>query len=330
MFFLLYILQQIDKLKLNNIMLRRISMIVRNINKEEVTEFCSLGLENDGAISFRDRILKAWEERRSYPEWCFVVEEDGRFLARVAFDIFPSEPKNLMVWALYVPEGEDYFKIGQELFKGAIEKFRDKGFRLIEHHLYGNDNSKFNQSRELFLSSGFKILQEKRSYLFTREQLPELSERLIFKSLREVGEEEFIKAVKIVTEKTLDSYDEMDVLELGAEEAARSYFYGLKDIAFNEDWWKLAYELNGDFAGLIVPQKFNDRVGAINYIGVDVQKRGNGYVKDLLIVGTSILRLDGIVEIIADIDINNFPMENGLKSVGYKLNKEELVLEIRF
>lgn len=305
-------------------------MIVRSIKPEEVAEFCMVGLDEEKAHDFKEKMLKAWEENRSYPEWCFVVEEDGLFIARTAFDIFPSEPRNLMVWALYVPEGEDYLGIGEKLFKEAINYFRDKEFKLLQYHLYGKDDSKFGQSRKLYLKSGFQIHQEKKNYLFTEEQLPELSGRLTYKSLRVVGEEKYINAIKRVTEKTLDTYDEKDVNELGAEEAARNSFYMLKDIDHNEEWWKLAYEHNGDFIGLIVPHKFNDRVGAINYIGVIPEKRGNGYVNDLLIIGTGILKDNGIEEIIADIDINNFPMENALKSVGYKFNQKELVLEIRF
>lgn len=305
-------------------------MIVRSINPDEINEYCSLGLDEEKALKFKERMLKAWQEKRSYPEWCFVVEQDRRFIARVAFDIFPSEPFNLMVWGFYVSEECDYLKIGESLFCGAIKQFEEKGFRLIEHHLYGKDDNKFNENRELFLKSGFEIHQEKKNYMFTGGQLPELSGRLDFRALREVGEEEYIIAMKKVTEKTLDSYDEKDVKELGAEEAARTYFYGLKDIDFNEDWWKLAYEHNGDFAGLIVPHKFSQEYGAINYIGVEPEKRGKGYVKDLLIMGTSILKSNGIEKIIADIDINNFPMENALKEIGYKFNEKELVLEIRF
>ena len=305
-------------------------MIVRSINPNEINKFCSVGIDEEKALKFKERMLKAWEEKRSYPEWCFVVEQEGRFIARVAFDIFLSEPLNLMVWELYVPEGCDYLKIGESLLIGATKHFAGKGFNLIEYHLYGKDDNKFDENRELFLISGFEIQQEKKSYLFTEGHIPELSGRLIFKDLREVGEEKFIVAMEKVTEKTLDSYDEKDVKELGAEEAARTYFYGLKDIDFNEDWWKLAYEHNGEFAGLIVPHKFSEEFGAINYIGVEPEKRGNGYVRDLLIMGTSILKSNGIKKIIADIDINNFPMENALIKMGYKLNEKELVLEIRF
>lgn len=305
-------------------------MILRNINPSEIDEFCHLGLDEEMARNFQEKILKAWEEKRSYPEWCFVTEENGKFTSRVAFDIFPSEPRNLMVWGLYVPEGEYYIERGTRLFKAAAEKFKSQGFKLIEHHLYGKNDKKFEMLRELFLESGFKVMQEKKNFLFTDGELPPLSGRLTFKSLREVGEEKYINAIMKVTENTLDTYDQMEVREMGAGEAAKSNFYGLKDIDYNEDWWKLAYEKGGDLAGLIIPHKFSEKVGAINYIGVVPEKRGNGYVMDLLAMGTSILKNNGIEEIIADIDINNFPMENALRRAGYRLNQMELVFEIRF
>lgn len=305
-------------------------MIVRSISFDEINEFCRIGRGEEDARKFKEKMVKALDEKRSYLEWCFVVEDGGKFISRLAFDILPSEPLNLMVWGFYVPEGQNYLNIGEKLFKGAIEQFKCRGIKLIEYHLYGNEDKKFNEQRDLLLTAGFEIQQEKKNYQFAEGKLPELSGRLQYKSLSEVGELECINVIKRVTEKTLDTYDKKDVKEFGAEEAARKYFYGLKDIDFNEDWWKLAYENNGDIAGLIIPHRFSMEYGAINYIGVVPEKRGRGYVKDLLIIGTSILKEDGIKKIIADIDINNFPMENALKSVGYELKKKELVLEIRF
>lgn len=31
------------------------------------------------------------------------------------------------------------------------------------------------------------------------------------------------------------------------------YYELLKEIDFNQDWWKLAYDLNDEFVGLVVP-----------------------------------------------------------------------------
>jgi hypothetical protein len=233
-------------------------MIVRNINHDEVDKYCRVGLEEKRALEFKDRILKAWEEKRSYPEWFFVIEEGGKFIGRLGFDMFLSDPLNLMVWGLVIPDEKDYFEAGEKLFKGALESLSGKGLKLITHHLYEKDNKKFSESRELFLRVGFTIQQEKFSYRFTDGSIPKLSDRLIFKTLKEVGEEEFINAMIRVTKGTLDSFDARDVARLGEYRQAQDSFNGLKDLDYNEKWWKLAYEPNGDFAGLILSQKFNN------------------------------------------------------------------------
>ena len=302
-------------------------MKARCIAPEEINEFCSVGLGREDAVAFKTKLAKAWEEKRSSPKWCFVVEEDGRFIARVTFDIFPSEPRNLMVWRYYVQEGEGCLDTGVYLFKSAIEALSGKGLRLIEYHLYGSGDKRFQDQRDLFLGAGFEVRQEKKNFRFTEDRLIELSDRLVFKTLEEVGEEAFVHAIERVTEGTLDSYDEKDVCTMGKTKAAKFYFDGLKDIECNSAWWKLAYEYNQGFVGLIVPQKFTSKLGAINYIGVAPEKRGRGYVKDLLAMGTSTLKSAGIGEIIADIDIHNYPMENALIALGYRFNKNELVLE---
>ena len=301
-------------------------MKVRCISPDELNEFCGLGLGDEEARLFRTRLLRSWEEKRSYPEWCFVLEEQGGFIGRVAFDVFPSEPLNLMVWRYYIPEGDGFLEKGAELFRGAIEALAGKGLRSIEYHLYGTGDKKFDDARDLFLGAGFEIRQQKKNYKFTEGKLGEMTDRLVFKALAEVGEEAFINAIERVTKGTLDAYDEKDFRTMGSHEAARNYYYGLRDIQLNEEWWKLAYEQKGDFVGLIVPQRFNEKLGAINYIGVEPDKRGRGYVMDLLLMGTATLKNDGVENIIADIDINNSPMENALTTAGYRFNKKELVL----
>jgi hypothetical protein len=52
----------------------------------------------------------------------------------------------------------------------------------------------------------------------------------------------------------------------------------------------------------------NDRVGAINYVGVVPEQRGKGYVNDLIARGTMILSDCGAQQVIASIDFVNTPM----------------------
>lgn len=305
-------------------------MKVRSISKNEIHEFCKLGHNEEEGLLFKNALQEAWEDNRSFPHWCFVLEDDEKFVAGVAFDVLQSEPLNLMLWRLYIPSGEDFLDIGIRLLRGAVENLKYEELNLIEYHLYGCDDKIFDDKKAVFLGVGFEIKQRKKNYRLKDGNIGQWSGRLILKTLSEVGQEKFVEAIRTVTEGTLDSYDELDVMKLGRDMAARNCFDSLKDIHCNEDWWKLAYEPNGDFAGLIIPQKFSSKLGVINYIGVTPEKRGKGYVRDLLIVGTEILKADGIEEIIADIDVNNTPMENALISVGYKFNKNELVLEKEF
>ncbi|MCK4259982.1 MAG: GNAT family N-acetyltransferase [Halanaerobiales bacterium] len=126
-----------------------------------------------------------------------------------------------------------------------------------------------------------------------------------------------------MTRDTLDKEDQLSIKSLGEEETATKYFAILKDIDYRVDYWKLGY-IEDSLVELIVPQKFNEEVGAINYIGVVPETRGNGYVVDLLQKGTEILFNDGVKKIIADIDKENFPMENVLIKIGFK--EENIVL----
>lgn len=305
-------------------------MGVRKISSKEILDFCKIGNQEEDALKLQERVIKAFEEKRSKIEWFYILEKEGRQIGRVAFDTFPSESGSLMPWLLYIAEEEDYIRNGVELLNEAIKDLKGKGINLIVQHLYGNGDQKFNAKRDLLLNCGFEIEQRKKSFIFSEGRLPTSNNQLNFKSIKELDDEMYIDAIMKVTEGTLDSYDEMEVKKMGARVAAENSFNTLKDIDFHADWWKLAYEEDGSFVGLILSQKFNDEYGAINYIGVCPEKRGKGYVNELLIEGTSVLKKSGIKKVIADIDINNYPMENALITAGYEFSEMELVLEYNF
>lgn len=54
--------------------------------------------------------------------------------------------------------------------------------------------------------------------------------------MQEVGEEEFIDAIEMVTEGTLDREDLKGIMSHGSKQAATLYFELLKEIEFNETW----------------------------------------------------------------------------------------------
>ncbi len=90
----------------------------------------------------------------------------------------------------------------------------------------------------------------------------------------------------------------------------------------------MAYNSKGEFAGLIVPQKFSKDRGAINYIGVTPAQREKGYVNDLLWEGSRLMIEDGIQNLVADIDVQNHPLEKALELLGYQYKRSQVVLRL--
>lgn len=87
-------------------------------------------------------------------------------------------------------------------------------------------------------------------------------------------------------------------------------------------------QYKGEFVGLVVSQKFSEDRGSINYIGVTPAQRGKGYVNDLLCEGSRLMIEDGIHNLIADIDIQNYPLEKALELLGYQYKRSQVVLKL--
>ncbi|MBU5590169.1 hypothetical protein KQI89_00165 [Clostridium sp. MSJ-4] len=295
-------------------------MRVRNINYTEIDLYTNM-LPYEGS-RLKD-ILSSWLEKGiTRLDWCFVIEDNNKFLGRIIYGVFDDDLDILNIDFIDAPK-----EAMEKLLCHSVKEMGLKGFSKIINHLYSDKNN-FKEYKDILLKIGFKITQEKRSFTWTQNYIKESSKRLIFKSLEDTGQMEYIEAIKEVTEGTLDEDDLSSIKEIGYKKAAEKYFNELKDIDFNKKWWKLAYTGDNDLLGLVVPQRFNEDTGAINYIGVVPKRRGNGYINDLLIEGTRILSENNITKIIADIDVKNFPLEKALMDQGYKFDCEMLVMKL--
>ncbi len=302
-------------------------MKVRTIQLEDVKQFEQIGTESNSKPVLN---LQQWlDSGRTTLEWCFVIEGEGKFLGRIIYGVFEEQPYDLKIWQLKIADTEyDFVKVGNKLLADSIEELKFKGFKTVEYHLYSTASVTFETYQSLFKEQGFYIVQEKKSFEAKQVRYIETAKRLHYKPLQEVGEGEFVDAIEMVTEGTLDREDLSSIISHGSKQAARLYFELLKEIEFNETWWRMAYNTKGEFVGLIVPQKFNENRGAINYIGVVPNQRGKGYVNDLLWEGSRLMMEDGIQSMIADIDVKNHPLEKALELLGFKYKGLELVLKL--
>jgi N-acetylglutamate synthase-like GNAT family acetyltransferase len=261
-----------------------------------------------------------WEEGKSKDAYCFIGELNGKPVAKIGFWAFPEDPENLKMFCLTVPWDEEDLKSGKELIEKSFDSLRKFSINSIEYRLYSDRTKNFAAQKKLLESSGFSLLQTKVRLEGKADNLyfsSSSDSRLCFKTIEEVGESTFIEAIKRVTDKTLDRQDLISTIENGKEYTANEYFTTLKSLHYAPEWWRILFSPEDELIGIVIPQKLDEDLGAINYIGVVPEMRGKGFVNELLMDGNKILLENGLKTILADVDSSNYPMINALKRLGF-------------
>ncbi len=290
-------------------------MTVRTISAQELDSFAA----PHAAEWVKEMLSKFWQDGRSSPEQCFLAEDDRGIAGRVAFWSQQWSPLDLFVFGLHLPWKADCIEVGKKLFSASVDRMRAQGARSVTHYFYAEFDGHVEERHRLMQELGFKQTQDKVRYLWTRGTLPQVSDRLVYRTMPEVGEEAFRDAVKSVTTGTLDREDQDRVKRLGPEPAAKEYMHLLEDADDpKHDWWLLGFEPEGKLVGLVVPQPLDDEEGTIGYIGVVPERRGQGYVMDLLVKATRLIESSGLAKSVAEVDRLNAPMRAALERAGYK------------
>lgn len=300
-------------------------MSIRPIHCCELNAFASFSDEPQRNSEFLAYLTQMWDKGYIRPEQCFVAEETGEFIGRIVYWALPSQDNFFMVDFLEVKENANYLEVGAQLLQESLALLHLPAHTLILYTLdtpYPKSTSSPSKSAsvriQLLERLGFSLMRE--TYRFELQALPtkiQLSERLIFRSLDDVGEDVFINTMICVSSNSLDRTIQQEMEELGAVRYARRHFKTMKAYKYKSTWWQLAYTPDGTVAGLIMPAQ-NDGGPIIGYIGVVPEQRGQGYVNDLLAQGTFTLLADGAARVRADTDVNNTPMVDAFERVGYK------------
>ena len=266
------------------------------------------------------RSIKRWLERGLITEAdCYVFDDGGTLVGGVCLCDDTAKERQILDFAL-----DTITSSGHEYLTQAVQQDIKPHTCKVSYNLY-NDTEQYADILRLFHNAGFTVEQEKLSYAYEGTTFPPYAHSLYFRSISEVGEEQYVTMVEGVTRDTLDQLMAADAVRLGSRRAAQEYVDGLKELDFNPDWWKLGY--NGDTpVGLILPQRFNENLGAINYVGVLPEHRGKGYGLALLAEGTRLLIESGVTRILADIDVANRPLAAQMERLGYVFQADEVVL----
>ncbi len=286
----------------------------------ELDSFVEAGGAARHREQFRQYVQSMFDAGSMRPEWCFVIEEEGKSLGRAAFWTLPGVDEPLDLVLLDVA-WED-LSVGERLLSDVLERARSFGAREIGHVLdappmWPQWQDSPERRVELLERSGFVLRRETSRFEWRTEHgLPAMTRRLDFRALDEVGEEAFVGAIERVSEGTLDRELQAERDEFGPAGAARQFFELERRLEYDPAWCQLAYAPDGGLVGLVMPAK-NPTSAVINYIGVVPEHRGRGYVNDLLEAGTAALRSSGAERILADTDTRNLPMALAFRRAGY-------------
>jgi RimJ/RimL family protein N-acetyltransferase len=298
-------------------------MHIRPIQPHELAAFAAAGDQPEHTDSVHEYLDQMLAKGAMRVEWCFVAEEAGRLLGRVACWTLPSIGTPLALVLLDAPWQGDYLGVGTGLLEHSVGVVRGLGGGKIEHVLDAPPQwpqwQHFPDQRQHLLTQfGFAIERETRRFEWQAgDAQPSATARLTFRPLLEVGEEAFVQAIERVSASSFDQRTQSDRAQLGPQQEARNTFADLQGMEYDPAWWQLAFSSDGELAGLVMPTRA-PAAATIGYIGIVPEQRGRGYIDDLLAQGTATLRAAGATAIRADTDVANFPMANAFLRAGYR------------
>ncbi|MEV0645182.1 GNAT family N-acetyltransferase [Phytomonospora sp. NPDC050363] len=256
------------------------------------------------------------------PEWMWVALRDGVAVARMAFWSFPGDAEPKCVDWFELGEGPERVLVGAELMRRAYATVHKgdgprpsyilptpPGWR--EREGVAEEVADRIAAAE---AAGLSVFVERYGFRWSAETgLPPRTIRLTFAP---ADDEAFVSAVRDSFTGTLDAYTSESTARIGAQATAEEEVGDLAGYPDGRDWWRLAFDADGETVGAIFPAR-NVASPVIGYIAVLPAHRGKGYVDDLLAEMTHILAENGAETISANTDLANVPMKAAFDRAGF-------------
>jgi RimJ/RimL family protein N-acetyltransferase len=290
-------------------------MIVRPIQSHERARFASI----DQSGLLQAHLDDAFASGATSERWCLVAERNGGWLGRV-FLRGPAGLGEIFVHFFDVAVDETTADgTAQALIQAALDTLpADEGrtvlFALDEEHPWHPEPER---RHSWFRKAGFETARRTRRWEWPHSAVaPPESASLAFRRLDQVGDEAFREAIARVSDGTLDGRLQDQRARLGREADAAEHFRLLTGLDHEPDWLQLAYDEDGNLVGLFTA---GNAVGVafITFIGVVPERRGRGYVDDLVARATALLLGAQDQTIRADTDIANEPMARAFARAGF-------------
>ncbi len=270
------------------------------------------------AERFREYVASGYYKH----DWNWVVEENGAIQALAIWWGVPGESHPYSIDGLYYAGDGDPVPVWTELLKYAVAS-RPADAEPPEYHFFLDSNwqdqpdvvAALQVRSQAAVAVGLTGITDRLRYEWKPEYgLPERSTRLKFEP---ADDEAFVDVFMRVSDGSLDAATAREIARLGAEGAAREELAMYKSMPGDRDWWRLAYDGDGELVGFEIPSA-NAGGPVVGYLGVLPEHRGHGLSDDLLAEITHQLAETGAEHIRADTDFGNVPMAKSFERQGYR------------
>ena len=269
-------------------------------------------------------------ERRHRPEWTWLIEEDGRTLARGVWWGRSDSDQPLALDCLSVEASvTDPVSVAAELLDAGHRAFEIRPtFQIKVANDWQDDPAAAAAvawRREAARRAGLSYEVQRLQFEWAPDAgVPAKSERLIFTP--EPDDEVFLEVFRHIAHGSLDAETRRNLAANGAEQTAREELNFYLAAPGDRGWWRLAHTVDGKLAGMAIPSAtpYGPNVG---YLGVLPEMRGNGLINDIL---AEIVRLHSeraATRITATTDTANQPMAAAFIRAGFRNTEVRLVFD---
>ncbi len=293
-------------------------LTVRPIAADELDWFAAIDPETPALAA---ELRELWDNGSGRPEWTLVADAGGQPLGRVALLTEPLgcglptlEGRLTGLWLDW--SAPAHGEVARALLDAVAELARPVT-PFVERRLNPEVHRDVERWRSVLEDAGFVLFQEKSGFVWTDDGAALVPpERLEFRSIVDVGPDVYAAAMGSVIGGTLDRNDQYYLDACGHEGWGREMVGALEP--GGEPGWLLAHEADGTLAGYVAVGEFEDRIGTIVHIGVAPERRGRGYIDELLRAANRAARQLGFRSMLSDVDVLNAPMVAAMERNGHR------------
>jgi ribosomal protein S18 acetylase RimI-like enzyme len=295
-----------------------------------IEAFAAVATSPEHVADTAQYVQRLFDTKCSRPEWCFVAEQAGKAVARIALWSLPEHDTPLDFVLFNAPWDENHNAhddVATQLLAYVEQFFVATGAKAMGHCQDTPPREPQWQTNEVARQqclerAGFHIARHTMRYRLQDASIAlALSNRLNLIALTETDDRALLPLVAQVAAASHDQLDREGCARLGARDHARELIADLREMRVDDGWWRIAHERNADGTsgaaiGFILPTASAD-MGTIGYAGVLPEHRGKGYVDVLIAHATQALQAAKFPRIVADTDLSNKPMAKAFERNGW-------------